>query len=274
MYHLLQNHDPNNAPLRVNQRGGFWGEIGTRSARYCICRDKGHIASTGFFELLRSQRADFKSPESVQPKLAMRSASMALASQAAVSALEARREVRAGRPAASRHWNSPAHRSVWSRGVPRVLVHRKKGTDKPRLRSRCALRRSPPLAPCARALNSLVARRARAGCSHRRLGCHRAREVLPGAALPLPSPPRSTPPYCSPPPSPPPTSPTPSLGPSPRARSPPAPRVAGAPWLVPGSHGRSGGARAAAEVDARRASRPPPGLAVGLAIGSGSGTIA
>ena len=109
----------------------------------------------------------------------MRSASMALASQAAVSALEARREVRAGRPAASRHWNSPAHRSVWSRGVPRVLVHRKKGTDKPRLRSRCALRRSPPLAPCARALNSLVARRARAGCSHRRLGCHRAREVLP-----------------------------------------------------------------------------------------------
>lgn len=204
----------------------------------------------------------------------MRSASMALASQAAVSALEARREVRAGRPAASRHWNSPAHRSVWSRGVPRVLVHRKKGTDKPRLRSRCALRRSPPLAPCARALNSLVARRARAGCSHRRLGCHRAREVLPGAALPLPSPPRSTPPYCSPTPSPPPTSPTPSLGPSPRARSPPAPRVAGAPWLVPGSHGRSGGARAAAEVDARRASRPPPGLAVGLAIGSGSGTIA
>ena len=106
-------------------------------------------------------------------------ACMALASQAAVSALEARREVRAGRPAASRHWNSPAHRSVWSRGVPRVLVHRKKGTDKPRLRSRCALRRSPPLAPCARALNSLVARRARAGCSHRRLGCHRAREVLP-----------------------------------------------------------------------------------------------
>ena len=144
-----------------------------------------------------------------------RSATMPSASQTAESPLEARQEVRAGRPDSLASLQ-PA-RSAWPRGVPGVLVHRRKGADKRRLRSRCALRRSPPLAPCARVPNSLVSLRARAGCRRFDLGCHRTREGLPS---PLPSPPRSTPPCCSPPPSPPPSSPPPLLGPSFGARSP------------------------------------------------------
>ena len=130
---LILNYAPNKAPLRVKRREGF-------SRRDIGCDD------------INGKRMEacsqFKAHKACSPNLrggaSVRSATMPSASQAAASALEARREVRAGRPSSL----APLQlaRSAWSRGVPGVLVHRRKVADKRRLRSRCALRRSPPLA--------------------------------------------------------------------------------------------------------------------------------